>query len=276
MRRSVGHRRRDAGSSAIELVLLTPLLIVIIFGLVQAALLWHAQHVVSAAAQQGARFARADAASGAGSATDPATVRTETISYLHQLGADLVGQPAVSITRSSGLGHRDGDRSCGVPAPGRDADRTRHLPWSGRGLPTMTATRGADAGTTTIELVILAPIILVLLCFIVGLGRIADTRGQLTGAVRDAARAASLAPTPTAAQSAAAQTARADLADAGIDCEGMTVSVNTAAFRPGGQVSVRLACTTDLSGLVVTGLPGHTTLHAAAVVPLDRYAQVGT
>jgi Flp pilus assembly protein TadG len=102
VRRSDGHRRRDAGSSAIELVLLTPLLIVIIFGLVQAALLWHAQHVVAAAAQQGARFARADAESGAGAATDPATVRTETISYLHQLGADLVGQPVVSITRSPG------------------------------------------------------------------------------------------------------------------------------------------------------------------------------
>jgi Flp pilus assembly protein TadG len=100
MHRPVEHRHRDAGSSAIELVLLTPLLIVIIFGLVQAALVWHAQHVVVAAAQQGARIARTDP--GAGAATDPATVRAETISYLHQLGADLIGQPTVSITRTPG------------------------------------------------------------------------------------------------------------------------------------------------------------------------------
>jgi len=140
----------------------------------------------------------------------------------------------------------------------------------------MTGTRRTDAGTTTIELVILAPVILALLCFVVGLGRIADTRGQLTGAVRDAARAASLQPTRAAAQTAAARTAAADLAGAGIDCEGLAVSVATAALTPGGSLSVQLACTTDLSGLVLAGLPGYATLHASAVVPLDRYAPVGT
>jgi len=102
MRRPDGQHHRDAGSSAIELVLLTPLLIVIVFGLVQAALVWHAQHVVDAAAQQGARLERVDAGTAAGAPTDPATVRTETISYLHQLGADLVGQPAVSVARTPG------------------------------------------------------------------------------------------------------------------------------------------------------------------------------
>ena len=139
----------------------------------------------------------------------------------------------------------------------------------------MTAAR-ADAGTTTVEVVVLAPIVVALLCFVVGLGRISDTRGQLTGAVRDAARAASIAPNPAAARIAATQTATADLTGAGIDCaDHLQVSVDTSAFSPGGQVSVRLGCTTDLSALVISGLPGGMTLHADAVAPLDRYAQVG-
>jgi Flp pilus assembly protein TadG len=89
---------RDRGSSAIELVLLTPLLIAMIFGIVQAGLLWHARHVAVAAAQQGARLARADA----GTPASPDTVRAETIGYLHRMGADLVGDPVVQVTRSGG------------------------------------------------------------------------------------------------------------------------------------------------------------------------------
>ena len=89
---------RDRGSSAIELVLLTPLLIAMIFGIVQAGLLWHARHVAVAAAQQGARLARADA----DTPVSPDAVRAETIGYLHRLGADLVGDPVVQVTRSGG------------------------------------------------------------------------------------------------------------------------------------------------------------------------------
>lgn len=93
-----GARRDDRGSSAIELVLLTPLLIAMIFGIVQAGLVWHARHVAVAAAQQGARLARADT----GAPLDPSAVRAQTIAYLHKLGADLVGDPVVQVTRSGG------------------------------------------------------------------------------------------------------------------------------------------------------------------------------
>jgi Flp pilus assembly protein TadG len=89
-------RNREVGSSAIELVLLTPVLIALVFAVVQAALLWHAHHVAVAAAQQGARLARA--AEGA----DPAMVRAATVDYLHSLGADLLGAPTVTVTRAGG------------------------------------------------------------------------------------------------------------------------------------------------------------------------------
>jgi Flp pilus assembly protein TadG len=124
----------------------------------------------------------------------------------------------------------------------------------------------------TVELVLLAPLVFALLAFVVGLGRSADARGRLTGAARDAARAASLTATPDAASQAAASTATADLVGAGLECRDPQIATDTAAFRPGGQVTVTIRCTLDLSSLVVSGLPGRSTLTAHATVPLDTYS----
>jgi hypothetical protein len=51
-----------------------------------------------AAAQQGARLARADS----GTPLDPDAVRAQTVAYMHRLGADLVGDAVVQVTRSGG------------------------------------------------------------------------------------------------------------------------------------------------------------------------------
>jgi Flp pilus assembly protein TadG len=93
-------RRGDDGSSAVELVLLTPLLMFVVFLVVQAALYMHARHVVLAAAQQGDRLARAQASSDE-SAVQQA--RTGTYAYVRQLGADIVGDPTVTVTRTGGV-----------------------------------------------------------------------------------------------------------------------------------------------------------------------------
>ena len=92
-------RRGDDGSSAVELVLLTPLLMFVVFLVVQAALYMHARHVVLAAAQQGARLARAESLNDQ-TALDSA--RAGTYSYLQQLGADVVSDPTVDVTRAGG------------------------------------------------------------------------------------------------------------------------------------------------------------------------------
>ena len=131
-----------------------------------------------------------------------------------------------------------------------------------------------DRGSLTVELIILTPVLLALLAFVVGLGRAADARGRLTGAVRDAARAASLAATPAAATSAAEDTALADLAGAGLACRNPQVSTDTSKFTPGGTVRVTVRCGLDLADLMVSGLPGRTTLTADALAPLDTYSQL--
>lgn len=136
---------------------------------------------------------------------------------------------------------------------------------------------GREAGLATVELVLITPLVFALLAFIVGLGRSADARGRLTGAARDAARAASLTATPDAAAAAARQVALIDLDGAGMECRAPQVETDTRQFRPGGVVGVSIRCTLDLSSLLVSGLPGHSTLTAHAAVPLDSYSPlIGT
>ena len=135
----------------------------------------------------------------------------------------------------------------------------------------MTGPRRSDGGSTTVELVLLAPVFLILLLFVVGVGRLADAHGQLVGAARDAARAASQTRDPAAAASAAKAAAAADLAGDGITCARFAVSTDTSKFRPGGVISVEVTCTTRLADVAMAGFPGHKTLGASATAPLETY-----
>jgi Flp pilus assembly protein TadG len=103
--RAALRRRGDHGSSALELVLLTPMLIALVFTLVQTALVWNARHTVGAAAQQGARLARAATATLPALPAGPAAaadeqVRTATLRYLQQTGGKALADPTVTIARS--------------------------------------------------------------------------------------------------------------------------------------------------------------------------------
>jgi Flp pilus assembly protein TadG len=129
-----------------------------------------------------------------------------------------------------------------------------------------------ERGTMTVELVLLTPVLFALLAFIVGLGRVADARGQLTGAVRDAARAASLAANPETARTAARDTALADLQSANLHCRQPQVDTDTGQFTAGGQVTVMIRCSLDLAQLIMSGLPGRSTLTATSTAPLDTYS----
>jgi len=96
----------EHGSSTVELALLTPVLLALLFALIQAALLWNARHLVGAAAQHGARLARTATAlsptlATAGLDTDLA-VQTSTLAYLAQVGGTALSQSHVVVQRSQG------------------------------------------------------------------------------------------------------------------------------------------------------------------------------
>ncbi|MET9442931.1 TadE family protein [Streptomyces sp. NPDC006610] len=81
--------------TAIEFVLLTPVLFFMIFATVQFALYFFADHVAQAAAQAGARKARATADEQPGGWRGEA--RGVVDSYIDQLGPQLVLSPTVTM-----------------------------------------------------------------------------------------------------------------------------------------------------------------------------------
>jgi Flp pilus assembly protein TadG len=135
----------------------------------------------------------------------------------------------------------------------------------------MTANGRPDEGTTSVELVLVAPVFLAALLLVVGLGRIVEAEGRVQGAARDAARAASVARSAASAAEAARGAAAVNLLERGVSCTAFEVLVDTTHFRPGGQVRVSVACTADLSGLGLSGLPGSKTLRSHATAPLEQY-----
>ena len=78
--------------------------------------------------------------------------------------------------------------------------------------------RGREAGNAALELVILAPVIVLLICMVIAAGRVAIAKGSVDAAARDAARQASIARSPDAARAAAIASARAELAGDGLNC----------------------------------------------------------
>ncbi len=133
----------------------------------------------------------------------------------------------------------------------------------------------ADSGNAALELVVLAPVLLALLGLVIAAGRTTVAQGSVDAAARDAARQASLALSPAAAQDAGQASARAALARDGLDCTSLTVLVDTSQFGyPVGQpaaVRAQVYCTVPLSDLALPGLPGATTLSGGFSSPLDLY-----
>jgi Flp pilus assembly protein TadG len=134
-----------------------------------------------------------------------------------------------------------------------------------------TPPRPAEAGTAAVEFVILAPMLAALLLFVAGLGRIAEARGQVQGAAREAARAASLQRTQPAATTAGQQAARAALAGQHLTCATLAVTLDVTGYRPGGQVTATVRCTTNLARLGLAGFPATHTYTATAVAAIESW-----
>jgi Flp pilus assembly protein TadG len=130
---------------------------------------------------------------------------------------------------------------------------------------------GGERGSATAELVLLTPLVVGLLLMIVAFGRFAEARSEVDEAARDAARAASIARSTASARTAAEQAAAATLQAGGVSCRTMTVDLDLADFRPGGNVAARIACVADLADVSLLRLPGSKTFSATSVSVIDAY-----
>ena len=93
MSRAAAHRR-DRGTASVELVLATPLLMVLLMAAVQFAIWQHAAHMARAAANEGLQTARAYGSSAAAGRADTSTI-------LASLSGNVLKDPQVSASRST-------------------------------------------------------------------------------------------------------------------------------------------------------------------------------
>lgn len=128
-----------------------------------------------------------------------------------------------------------------------------------------------ETGDAAVELVLIAPVLLVVLLFVVGLGRMAHARQQVDAAAADAARAASLERNLAFSEGAARRTARADLGQVGVSCAQLQVVADLSDYGPGGKVQVIVTCTALLHDVAIAGLPGSRTFRSTATVPIETW-----
>ena len=132
----------------------------------------------------------------------------------------------------------------------------------------------SEVGVTTVEAVLLAPLLMLLILFVVFLGRIATTRQQVQRAARDAARAATISLTRDDA-AAAIETSHTDnLGRLRQHCTLTPVDLSAIGTDTGGEdwdfglIQIRLTCAIPTGDLGLLAL-GNKTFTAVATEPVD-------
>ncbi len=127
----------------------------------------------------------------------------------------------------------------------------------------------------TIEVAIIAPVLVVLLVVVIGGGRYWYANTTVERASASAARAATLQRTAADAVSAAEQVAASETDEAGLACRSRSVSVDTTGFTaPLGEratVVVTVRCAVSYADLLVPGWPGSVTVSHTSSSVLDSY-----
>ena len=136
--------------------------------------------------------------------------------------------------------------------------------------------RAGESGSVATELVLLTPLLILMLLFVVALGRTVSARMEVDGAAAQAARAASIARGPATATAMAEQAATTALGSDHVTCADLTVTTDTADFAPGGQVAVTVTCTVDLADLVGLRLPASQSISSTSTAVIDLYRAVGS
>lgn len=126
---------------------------------------------------------------------------------------------------------------------------------------------GTDRGLSTIEVVILAPVMILFILVLVAFGQLVDGRGAIDGAARDAARAGSIQKDAGTAMAEAQAAAEADLADV---CSGpVNVNKTSAGFEAEIDPFFTVEVSCEVRGLDMIGVDVPTTLTASFSSSLD-------
>ena len=125
-----------------------------------------------------------------------------------------------------------------------------------------------DRGSAGVETAIAVVALLAVGFFVIGALRVVGSGSDVNAAAHSAARAAAAEYDIGAASAAASRIASGVLADRGVACQAMSVSVG-GDFVAGGIVTVDVSCTVSLADVVLAGFPGSRTVHGHGVEQID-------
>lgn len=132
--------------------------------------------------------------------------------------------------------------------------------------------RRREEGTAAIELVLVAPVLVVLLAAIIGAGRVVNTKSAVLTVAREAARAAAEAPDASAAKEAAQRRADEVASGLGLDPARLTIVEEAGGFGRGEPYSVDVSYRVKLGDLPAMGLlPGSFVVSARHTELTERY-----
>ncbi|MGK4593960.1 TadE/TadG family type IV pilus assembly protein [Amycolatopsis sp. w19] len=130
-----------------------------------------------------------------------------------------------------------------------------------------------DTGSVSVDAAVLVPAVILVGLLIIAGARVSSAEQAVDNAATAAARAASIARSPHAAQQAGAAVARDRLGREGITCQEASVSVDASQIAVGraGLVRASVTCRVALSDLALP-VPGGTRLITSSFTsPTDPY-----
>ena len=137
--------------------------------------------------------------------------------------------------------------------------------------------REHERGSATLELVIVAPFMILILAAIIAAGRIGLAQQAIQTVAYDAARAASISRDAGSARSAAQQVAALSMASNHLNCSTSNVNISTAGFSSAvgtkAVVDATILCTVKLSDIALPGIPGAFTITREATSAIDQFRE---
>ncbi|WP_353952491.1 TadE family protein [Knoellia sp. S7-12] len=137
--------------------------------------------------------------------------------------------------------------------------------------------RRPETGSAAIETAVGLPAFMLFVALVLLGGRLAIATQAVQASASEAARVASIARSPGAANGDATTAAAASLANQNVRCVQSTVTLNTTGFNApvGGpaQTTATVRCVVNLADLSLPGIPGTRTVTATASSPIDTYRE---
>jgi len=132
--------------------------------------------------------------------------------------------------------------------------------------------RRGEEGQAAIELVLVAPALLLLLAVMLGAGRLLSTRAALDAVAREAGRSAVEAPDARTAVQLGERAGATAAESYGLSPGSLSLEVDPGSYARGGTVRVVVTYRVGLGDLPLLGIgvPG-VTLHAVHLEPIDPY-----